>query len=286
MWLRLPERQMKSNSLPRSAPMGLSASPRRSTKAAFSRSPGNSCHSTSTGRLPIDDKSGRPTYAHSAIVRTSIRIEPGSLFNLAHVSSTETTWMRPSPTVLSALTRNNAGIKRLPYTKSKIKPPLYLALLIIATRLHVDCSKQAKIPRYAYLATSQEITLPDSAVLGLLSRCRLALLEQRPMAGNPRPRRPRCMRRARHSMCPVDKRCRPVRNLGRKALSPWIESAGGEGRSDVAGLMSPKRRSAVKIYLARESQAATMAPARQLQETPSSCILAASEASRTIPPDD
>src|SRR5262249_46091304 len=89
-----------NSSLSLLAPMAASVSASWWANAGFGRSPGNSCHSTCTGLLPSEDKSGRPTKAHSAFVLTSIRTEAASRLSLAHVSSTERESMWTSPPTL------------------------------------------------------------------------------------------------------------------------------------------------------------------------------------------
>jgi hypothetical protein len=93
MRLRPPDRQMKNNSASLSAPAAASASPRRSGNAASIRLSGDVCHSTVKTLLSRSERSGRPTNAHSARVRTSMSTAPLSSLRRAHTSSTGTSSM-------------------------------------------------------------------------------------------------------------------------------------------------------------------------------------------------
>ena len=66
---------------------------RRSENAASICASGDVCHSTVSTRLPSRSRSGSPTKAHSARVRTSISTDPGSRSRRAQTSSTGTSSM-------------------------------------------------------------------------------------------------------------------------------------------------------------------------------------------------
>ncbi len=93
MRLRPPDRQMKNNSVSLLAPAASSTSLRRSGNAASMRVSGDVCHSTVRTRFPISERSGNPTNAHSARVRTSISSEAGSSLRRDQTSSTDTSSM-------------------------------------------------------------------------------------------------------------------------------------------------------------------------------------------------
>ena len=88
--LRLPERQMKNTVASASIPASCNDAASRSANAGSSRLSGKVCHSAKTGRFDKLLKSGRPTNAHSARVRTSTKTVLGSDFNRPQVSLTET----------------------------------------------------------------------------------------------------------------------------------------------------------------------------------------------------
>jgi hypothetical protein len=93
MRLRAPDRQMKKSSVSLLAPAASSAWVIRSAKPASILLSGDVCHSTVRTLLPISARSGRPTNAHSALVRTSISAEAVSFSSCAQTSSTGTSSM-------------------------------------------------------------------------------------------------------------------------------------------------------------------------------------------------
>jgi hypothetical protein len=80
---RMPERQMNATGASGRTP----AAARSSKKPRLTVPSGNDCHSTTTTPRPSGDRSGRPTYDHSALVRTSTRTASGSRSSSAYVST-------------------------------------------------------------------------------------------------------------------------------------------------------------------------------------------------------
>ncbi len=158
----MPERQMKRSSLSLFAPMGVSASVTRSTKAVLSWSPGKLCHSTSTGRLPMEDNSGRPTQAHSAIVLTSMRTESAFRLSLAQVSSTpmESIWTSPPTLPAPPVRRRFLSARQNTTLGERRRTPTLTKNYALQS---VTCRTLRRIPRLRILACTWKTTFRHPA---------------------------------------------------------------------------------------------------------------------------
>ena len=102
--LRTPDRHRKYRDVSRSLPISPRVFAREATNSAFTAMDGKICHSSRRGAWAVADRSGSPTYAHSAVVRTSTRTLASLFCSALQASEGVTSWTSVPPIVTDIAT--------------------------------------------------------------------------------------------------------------------------------------------------------------------------------------